>query len=250
MKTLLLILSLLVLCDAAPAMDRRRALLMNRTGGGGGGGGGGHNPPGSPLFLETYEGTGYSNAGWSESVNGGTVDEDYTTTVLDGSQSLYCQGDAAVGLNYTYKTFTAGGNRWAFFLHRPTDINGTHKIFSWNSSISAEQGSLQVNSSGTITVLAGAATATTTDAMSENTTYWIWTEYNKNNGANRICNVGFSTDGTRPTSGNKYAQASTTTSATDVAEAAVGIFGGDFSTPYGGIWDYVIVDDAQIGDNP
>lgn len=47
-------------------------------------------PAATYLLNQNFEGTGYDNSeSWTETLDGGTVDEDYTTTVLAGSQSLF-----------------------------------------------------------------------------------------------------------------------------------------------------------------
>lgn len=66
----------------------------------------------APLFTEGFEGTGYENEGWSESVpSGATVDEDYATSPLVGSQSLQIVGGTSASA-ITGKTFTASSEIW------------------------------------------------------------------------------------------------------------------------------------------
>lgn len=246
-RALFILMMVSACCGQDAYLQHRRTASRELPGGGGGGGG--HNPPASPLLLETFEGTGYSNTGWTETLNGGTIDEDYTGVVLDGAQSLQIV-TAGFASTYVTRTITAAGNRWFFFQFRAGVLNGTQSIFDMADNVSAVQGHIEVSSGGTVTAFAGAVSASCVATMSLNTKYNIWVEYNKNNGANRICNVAFSTSTTRPTSGNNYAQASTTTSATDISELYLGNFTTDFSDTRTYILDYFMVDDAQIGDNP
>jgi len=214
-------------------------------------GGGGHNPPASPIILETFEGTGYSAAGWTEQFTGGTLNKDYTTTVLDGSQSLFIQ-NADFAAAYVKNTMTAAGHYWAFFKVRPGTLSGTKSMFDLADVGSVPQCSVTLSAAGAVRVQVknNAAGATTVATMSSGTTYNVWVEFNINNGANCIGTVAFSTGTTRPTSGSNFAQVSTTTSATQVQEVFLGPFTTDFGSHVDYVFDYFILDDAQIGDNP
>jgi hypothetical protein len=242
--------TLLILCCAlavnAPGQGLRSpfftAAVLKPASGGGGGGSGGLT---STIFSETLEGTGYSTTSpaWTESLGGGTVDEDYTATVLDGSQSfrILTASDAS---SYAYNSFTAGSERWVYFMFRPVSTPNSSNgeiIEIWNNGQS-RIADLQLTSTGTIQVRHGTATATTSGAMSDGTTYHVYFRYVSGSGANGVASVGFSTDGTRPTSGSNFASTSAGTATTDAEYIAPGWIG------FSGVID-LIFDKLQVGDS-
>jgi hypothetical protein len=83
--------------------------------------------------------------------------------------------------------------------------------------------------------------------MSTGTTYHVWVHYVKGSGSNAQSSVGFSTDGTRPTSGNKFTSYSNGTETADADNVRFMEEGGSNARA---IIDKVRVDDATIGDNP
>ena len=212
---------------------------------GGGGGGGGSGGLTSTIFSETFEGTGYSTTSpaWTESLGGGTVDEDYTSTVLDGSQSWrILTADSAS--SYAYNSFTAGSERWVYFMFRPVSTPNSSNgeiIEIWNSG-QTRIADLQLTSTGTIQVRHGTATATTSGTMSDGTTYHVYFRYVTGSGANGVASVGFSTDGTRPTGGSNFASTSSGTATTDANYIAPGWIG------FSGVID-LIYDKMQVGDS-
>lgn len=210
-----------------------------RFGGGGGGGG--------PTYLleENFENTGYDVAGWTEALNGGTADEDYTTGPLQGSQSLRIV-TASGDQTFVYNAFSAGNERWFYFKVKPVAHTPSvmQLIQIWNSS-QVLIARVDLNSSGTVAIFHGTASATTVGTMSNGTGYHVWAYFNN---SSDTANVAFSTDGTRPTSGDNFAQVTTGTSTTDAAEIAVGLFG--FDGVNEALFDRVLVDDEQIGNSP
>ena len=63
-------------------------------------------PPATYLLSEGFEGTGFESTGWTKS---GTPNPDYTTTALQGAESLN-----TVGEQYIYRPFQ---NSTSFFLY-------------------------------------------------------------------------------------------------------------------------------------
>jgi hypothetical protein len=223
--------------------------VLGAAPGGGGGGGASHNPPASPLFaIETFEGAGYSTAGWSEVPSGGTVDEDYTGVVLDGSQSLRIV--TAGSITYASRNLTAIGHLWVYVQFRAVTITTGEKSVLEVQDVGSTMLGKVTLSTGGFKVYSGSSPITLLGSVSAGTKYGLWFEYNKNDGMNRVANLGFSTDGTRPTSGNNYGQATGPTSAVDTQILAIGVAGSDFGADAEFIYDYIVADDAQIGDNP
>ena len=211
-----------------------------------GGGGGGSGGLTSTLLNETFEGTGYSTTSpaWTESLGGGTVNEDYTTTVLDGSQSLRIL-TASDASSFLYNTFTAGSERWFYFMIRPvsTPNSGDAKMLEiWNSSQSRIADVL-LTSGGALKVRHGAnSSSATVGTMSDGTTYHVYIRYVAGSGANGVASVCFSTDGSRPTSGNNFTSLSTGTGTANANWLAIGWV--DFT----GIME-LIYDKIQVGDS-
>lgn len=80
------------------------------------------------LYTQSLEGTGYAaNGSWgdeSETVSGtSSVDEDYTTTVQCGDQSVYCSVGSSYGKAYVNTTPNASGSvvYYRFYVYLLTD---------------------------------------------------------------------------------------------------------------------------------
>lgn len=200
------------------------------------------------LLTENFEGTGYDETitgSWTES--SGTPDEDYATSPapLAGSQSLELN-DAGANERIDSPTYAATADIWLYFLvHFNSLPAATETVASFRNS-TTEMCSMQITSAGLLRVaMTGGNSVTTVSAMSAGTTYHVWIHYTAGSGANAFGSVAFSTDGTKPTSGNAYTQKtdSTATASSDNirlrSDGAIQLF-----------MDKVRVDDANIGDNP
>jgi hypothetical protein len=241
--TALLSLALLLVVGFGPYLPNRRQAFRKPAAAGGGGE---CSTPGSPVLHETLEGTGYSAGGWSELGSGGTIDEDYTTSPapLVGSQSLYI-APATDSQRFASHTFTSGATRYVRFKLRVVALpSGSYSIVQILGSFST-QSYLYIRSDGKLAVQHGSATSSdTTDAISAGTTYTIWMRHTKGTGSDGIAEVGFATDCTRPTGGNKFTSVTTGTSTVDVDEIYWGLMG--FAGSPQMIFDELVVDDAVI----
>ncbi len=177
-----------------------RPLFPSAAAGGGGGGG-----LTSPTLDERFDATGYDLTSWSEVLGAGTINEDYTTSPapLEGAQSLHMtQG----GFDATYiaRSITANANQLFYFMMRPVSISGDDELLTiWSGGGSTKEGQIIFLSDGTLRVdLLDGSPVATVDAMSVGTTYHVYVSYA---GAGKTMTIGFSTDGTRPTTGNKFA---------------------------------------------
>lgn len=201
------------------------------------------------LLQENFEGTGYENS-WTEAGTG-TIDKDYTGTVLEGSQSLRINLSSQSGR--TTNTLSVDqAIIEAYFLFRPVAIpSGQRQIWASKDSGGNYMGELQINASGALIAQAGGgSTATTTGTLSAGTTYHVWVRVATGTGANGVCSVGFSTDGTRPTSGNNYKSSSNGTRTTSNHFTIFGSYAAA-TTTFEWIFDkYRITDGTTIGDNP
>lgn len=143
------------------------------------------------LFEENCEGTG-TPSGWS----GTGANWDYTTTVLQGAQSLSMSGTGT-----TQYDFADQATAEAYCLIQVPSIPASSKNLFGLRNVSSPQATVQINSSGQLGVYAnGSLSTVTTDALTAGVTYHCWLRFN----ASSTCSIAFSTDGVRPSSGNKF----------------------------------------------
>jgi len=194
----------------------------------------------SYIHEQNFETTGAPSL-WSAS---GTVDWDYTTTVLQGSESMFV--DTSATKEYAILTLAAAYNEiWGYFLLRMPVVEGLSRDFVYLKATASTQGGIRRNSDGTVRVANGAGVATTVATLDVSTTYHVWFYFNE---TTNTSNVAFSTDGTRPTSGDNFAETTSGNANTDVD---VFEFGGVTSTStHSFIFDRVLFDDEQIGNSP
>lgn len=214
-----------------------------------------HNHPATPLLYEDFENpTGYDLAGWGEDIGpGGIINEDYTATVLYGTQSLFVDTPND-DQTQTTNSFAANGRVWIAFRFRPTaiiDPADSTVIALTDAGNTCQMKFTLNNDGGTVKIFSDCSTGTPTGfGMTTNTTYNVWIEYNKNNGANRFASIGFSTSGIRPTSGNNYAEHTSVITATDVSRIRIGHTTLEVNQEVDFILDHLIIDDEQIVNYP
>lgn len=146
------------------------------------------------LVDESAEGTG-TPSGWTDA---GSPNWDYTTTILQGTHSLLCGGGSS-----SYKTFASQSTAYGYCLLRiPTSLPGSVTTYcGFRASDASTRAVVRVNASGQVTIFAdGSDSPACVATMSANTTYHVWWQFT----ASGTCSVAFSTDGTRPTSGDNY----------------------------------------------
>lgn len=203
-------------------------------------GGGG----GSPTYIikQGFEGAGYDNGEtWTE-VTPGTLNEDYTTTVLDGSQSLSISGGNSATMDHT--SFASQNEAWAYCLFRySSDGSAISSILAFRDSTLTALAICRLSATSGVTLYTdGADSAASATTLSTDTTYNIWLHYLRNG----TCELFISTSSTRPSAdggGNVYL----TKTAADIAATRISM-GANSSAA--GIWDKVRVDDAEIGNAP
>lgn len=147
------------------------------------------------LVEENCEGTG-TPSGWT---NSGSPNWDYTTVVLQGTESVLCSSGAS-----SYKTFTGNTTVHAYCKFRiPTSLPGSTSTFlAIRDSGGSALALMRVNATGNLGVFANGSDSAsfTVDAISANTDYHAWLTFTSAG----TCSIAFSTDGTKPTSGNAY----------------------------------------------
>lgn len=195
------------------------------------------------LICQNFEGAGYDNSEtWSES--GTTINEDYETVVLRGSQSLLLDNAAAGNPIVTSPTFSSA-TVWVFFRFR---FPGA--LPAGNASFAAIYGNnpgdpltlVLISYQASITGIRVYTDSVNLDsgAISADTTYYCWIRYTAGSGANATVTLYLDTDNTRP------AATATTTSGTRTQNAtffrAFGPTGCDI------VIDQILIDDAEITD--
>ena len=210
---------------------------------------GAHNPPYSLIVKETFDAAGYDNGGWTEFLGSGTINEDYTGIILDGTASL--RVITSGGATWVERTITATGQVHVYFMLRVVSHDGIKSLFEAQSAVSAMQGKVTLEADLTFKVHAGVSvSAASINAIPSGTLVHCWFSYWNNDGANRKTTFEFSTDGRRLGSGDNYREITATTTATQVGILALGVAGTDFGTDVEYIYDYFLYDNTQIKDKP
>lgn len=162
------------------------------------------------LVTETFETNPGYDMGWSGISGTGTLDPDYSTTglSLEGSECCHLVYDN----NQRYITLDLGAavaltQFWGRVRVRITTDAGTDCIFlSVRDTANGGQAGLRVASNEQMVLaMTNAVSGATTDSLAVDTSYYVWFYWKQSSGANDgISRVAFSTDTTRPTSGNQF----------------------------------------------
>lgn len=213
-------------------------------------------PYASPYLLEQdFEGTGYDNGGgWTE---GGVVNvnEDYTSTIIDGSQSLNVALTASTGYTESPDVVVGGGRiLYGYLKLRFASLPASSmSLFAMYDTANNQCLRVRLSSTGTLGVLPGVGTeVTTVGTLAINTTYHVWFSASARGVETALAStarVSFSTDGVRPTSGDNYAIDDDAGGATDdPSSLRIGTLVS--STTVDVIYDKVRLNNSIIGDNP
>jgi len=195
------------------------------------------------LVNQGFEGAGYDNGEtWTEAV--GDPDENFSSTGLGmvGDQVL----QLATTINERSQTdFTAQSDMWAFCLFRvDTDQSGATPqfIFYFTDNAGANFAGMRVEGDRQVYLYAnGSDSSASATTLSIDTTYYVWLHYVSGG----TCTLHMSTSSTRPSSdgsGNVYLEKTA---------ASVNLSRINCRTTDGTLlFDHVLVDDAEIGNNP
>lgn len=238
MKRLLLVL--IAILVAAPASASEFAHFKKKPAAASGG---------APTYLanESFDtNPGYDLPSWTAI---GTPDPDNTTVVMEGTQSFYADGRAATA--GARRGITASGEAWVYVLIRPLDTpTGTgDKTLIMVTATATTKGRVTIDNAAKISVYNGSTKATTVGVVSTTDNTHLWFHYKKGTGADGVADVGFSTTGTKPSTGDNFAAVSAGTATTDVDRIYIEsefINGSGIRVHF----DKLRVDDATIGDNP
>lgn len=193
--------------------------------------------------TETFDATGHDQIGWT-SLNG-TPDPDYTTTVLEGTESLYLPGNTNAALQVERFSVAKTGEQF-YYCQIQLDqvppvgdrgiIAGTNGATQWN---------IVVTTSGEFGILHGATSVTgVTTTLVGGTTYHLWWSYLEGSGADGSMSLYVSTTGTKPGSPE-----ATTSAGTGTLHGTSVLFNADASE-YDMIVDRFIIQDAEILSSP
>lgn len=195
------------------------------------------------LINQNFEGTGYDNGEtWTEA---GTVNEDYTTTVLKGAQSLFMA--TADTNSSSYSSFTGQSTVYAHCRLEVTNSQGwTRRCFTIaDSAGNALAGVIFDNPSAganDVKIWANAATTTSATRLAYSTVYYVWLAFVSSG----TCELAISASSTKPSSdsgGNVYV------TRTGAAGTAARIYVENAQND-SVIFDNVLVSTSVIGDNP
>lgn len=206
-------------------------------------------PAGPTTFLieETFDTNPGYDLSWTE--QSGSPDEDYTTTILEGTESIYVNGTAA-SVEVRSPVLTDQTALWGYFLIRPlTFAGGSRAIMRFRvNGGNAGSSEIRLTATGQLIIVNGtSATAATVATMSIGSTYHVFWYVEQGTGADAEAWIAFSTDGTVGT-GNNFTSRVNANGVT--AFDQVSIFAQFSTTGPEYIMDRVILDDAPIGANP
>lgn len=194
------------------------------------------------LACQNFEGTGYDNSEtWTEDTTDGVVDEDYTTTVLRGSQSLQLTRTTAEGGN-TYKSITPQSTVWVFLRMQTAAIGSDEYFLKVQDESGTVVGTFLIRTSGVLRFTHGAVNCTGTTVLSASTTYFIWLRYTAGTGADGVTTYYVGTSATRPGA----AEASCSTGSGTASIGRVQLKAG-FTTK---IMDQILIKATEITDVP
>lgn len=208
------------------------------------------------LVKQDFEGTGYDNGEtWTET-GAGTADEDNTLTPspLLGSQSLRCTSVANT-VRVESPNFTAIAEIHGYMMLNPVNTataGNTRKIMSFENSGGGTAEGVVLDGGEQFTITHGSAFATIADAFTENTTIHFWFRWKAKVGASDgVAEIAWSTNGTKPTSGTKYAILTNGNgSSTLMRSIAIGCAPDDSNVTWTVIYDKVRVSATTIGSDP
>lgn len=221
------------LCCALQAQDPVMFAACHCFAAAGGGGGGGA----TYIVQQDFEGTGYDNSeSWTES---GTVDEDYTSTILDGSQSCQVQAGTTTTRDWSSPALSTA---YVYCILQSTTPGANGNLITLQSSDGSAMTSMSYLAAGTFRISQGVQNSTATAVVS-GTTYHIWIRYVKGVGNNGVSDLYVSTTSTKP--GSPTVSLVTGSGSQDVTKIQL-------RTPSGvnSIFDKLRVDDADIGSAP
>lgn len=186
-------------------------------------------------FEENFETatTGYENSGWTTY---GSADPAYTTSPLQGSQSLYAASGALRGAYRSHTAWT--GEKWFYWLQ----YNTTGVVDDWQFYGDSAETSVRMGySGGKAQILCGGSANTAAAAFPLDQLVHMWLRYNPGTGI-ASADLYYSTNGVRGSAKCTVTGATTTTEADRPWWVS--------RSTYAVKWDRIIINSTSIGDNP
>lgn len=212
------------------------------------------------LFCENFEGanadntgvTGYDLTGWNVSGPPAGYSPDNTTHTMEAAQNLYIVSKTS-GDSFVFNSLgSAVSDIYIYFLYWVDTFSGgsTPTLLTVGQNTTTATGVLTVNfgATRTLSCLMNASSPATVATMSAGTLYHVWASYRKGAGTNSFCEVAFSTNGVKPTSGNNYTFIDNGTRTANAQSVA--IYASPNATQQKIHADKIRVNSSAIGDNP
>ncbi len=202
------------------------------------------------LVNQNFEGAGYDNSEtWTES--NAVWNEDYTATVLTGSQSLYAIS-TTVSRTLDSPVFATTSDIWFYLQFQlvAAPTANTLLIQFRNNVTGLATVRFRTGSKFRVEDAGQAHTSSdSTGTLSTGVKYHCWVHYIAGGGTDSTISCAISTDGTKPTSGNYFVGISNGVGSLGCDRARVYC---DSSGSAGNemIYDRFLADNAAIGDNP
>lgn len=210
-----------------------------------------HNHPATPLLVEDFESlTDYDWPGWGEDNVNGTINPNYTSTVLRGAQSGYflladddqtyitnaIPSSSHLYLSAYIRVLSATGSDKTIF--RYTDDSGVC-IFKITLNADRELKSVVCQTGGS---------ATPAFPLTIGVTYRIWAEWNRDNGANSYVNIAYSAGQIKPSASDtdRFAEVTSTSTGDNATRLMIGSPNDEVGQVIEYIVDHLIIDDEEI----
>lgn len=204
--------------------------------------------PSAPSYLnQNFEGTGYDNGEtWNTFAGGGTIDPDYTTSPIAGSQSLRISTSSNSAA--AWRDFTNGDSIYLSFRYRLDSVTGSSEILTLHTNGSVTyNGYIQIAAGGVMRVSSGGQVNDTSTAIPTATDLWVWCEIEKGTGANGAMRAGWSTTSTKPTlsaSGTVTCAVSATSLTAQTGRVYLGTTAG--TTAISQVYDALLIDVSPL----
>jgi hypothetical protein len=193
------------------------------------------------LVRQTCEGSGYDNGEtWNETTGGGTINEDETGTVLQGSQSLLMEYGSTDCIDYV--THASVDQVWCRLMVRWAEWPASTRTFLYVRNNATSLGRVYIDTARTLHVYNGGSVATTVATLSLATTYYIWVRCKPGSGSNAELTVAFATTLSEPAVGDYFASVSDGTSTAQANRLEL-ILEDDGTVRF----DEILVDDTAVG---
>lgn len=202
------------------------------------------------LWSESFEGVGREKT--YAATTGTQWDFDNTAQYLYGAQSGY-HTNAAERHNMRTTTITnlTQSARMSVRINAWPKVDGALRLMLFGDSASSYQAQFSITSTGKLRATAWAVNDTTTESVPTNAWFNVWAEMVTDTTDNVSMKVGFSTDTTKPTSGDSYYASAATTGRTFTPDRI--LFPDVLNTAYddGEVWiDGVLIIDGEYADLP